>query len=106
MKNPFEKRQSSALIAGIILSSVAAGTIAYLFMTENGSDVREQLKATIKGLISELTGTPAKAPHPEHIHHETAYQNKRKPKTKKSDKEKILKHEITGHHDEHSETPD
>ena len=99
MKNPFEKKESGALVAGVILSSVAAGTISYLFMTKNGNEVREQIKIKAKALINLLMGNPAEE-HQPHIHQETAYQNKRKPKAKKSDKGKILKGEILGHHDQ------
>ena len=99
MKNPFEKKQSGALVAGVILSSLAAGTISYLFMTKNGTEVREQLKIKVKALINLLTGNPV-GKHQPHIHQETAYKNRHKPKAKKSDKEKILKGEILGHHDQ------
>ncbi len=100
MNSPFKKQDNSALIAGIILSSVAAGTIAYLFTTENGNAVRKQLKEKLTKLLDKLTGKLETDTHPGHVHHETFYQNRRKVKAPKSDREKILKHEILSHHDE------
>ena len=99
MNSPFKKQDNSALIAGIIISSVAAGTIAYLFTTENGNEVRKQLKEKLNGFFDKLMEKPETDNHPGHVHHESAYQNRRKVKAPKSDREKILKHEILGHHD-------
>ena len=48
MKNPFEKQNHTGLIAGIVISSLAAGAIAYLFLTDKGKDTRKSMKKKIK----------------------------------------------------------
>lgn len=69
MKNPFEKQNNTGLIAAILLGSVAAAAAAYLFMTEDGADVRGKAKKKLKALakdkavhmVSMKTGFPKKA---------------------------------------------
>jgi hypothetical protein len=42
MKNPFKKHDNTLLIAGIAIGAAAA-SLAYLFLTESGSVVRQQI---------------------------------------------------------------
>jgi hypothetical protein len=48
MKNPFRKENNSTLIAAIVVAGVAAGAIAFFFLTEKGQDTRKSLKKKIK----------------------------------------------------------
>jgi len=69
MKNPFEKDNNIGLIAAILLGSVAAAAAAYLFLTEDGGDVRGKAKKKLKAFakdkavkaVSMKTGFPKKA---------------------------------------------
>jgi len=68
MKNPFEKQDNSGLIAAIFIGSIAAGALAYLYLTENGDHLRGDLKKKFKekakdvaaGAISKKTGLSKK----------------------------------------------
>jgi gas vesicle protein len=48
MKNPLKKSDHTVLIAGIAIASVAAGALAYLFLSESGNETRKSLKKKIK----------------------------------------------------------
>ena len=48
MKNPFVKNDQTGLIAAIFLGSLAAGAIAYLYLTEDGEQTRGKLKKKMK----------------------------------------------------------
>jgi hypothetical protein len=48
MRNPFQKPNNTALIATISISALTAGTIAFLFLTEEGENIRGNLSRTIK----------------------------------------------------------
>lgn len=48
MKNPFKKSDHTLIIAGIAIASVAAGALAYLFLSESGEETRKNLKKKIK----------------------------------------------------------
>ncbi len=48
MKNPFERQNHTILFATIAVSTLAAGAIAFLFLTEKGGDTRKSLKKKIK----------------------------------------------------------
>jgi gas vesicle protein len=48
MKNPFKKSDHTVIIAGIAIASVAAGALAYLFLSESGEETRKSLKKKIK----------------------------------------------------------
>lgn len=50
MKNPFEKDNKTTLILGAAIVSVAAGAIAFLFLTETGSNERKDLKRKVKSM--------------------------------------------------------
>lgn len=68
MKNPFEKENNNALIAAIVIGGIAAAALAYLFLTESGEEVLDNLKHKIKetakditsGIISDKTGISKK----------------------------------------------
>ena len=53
MKNPFKKSDHTALIAGIAIASVAAGALAYLFLSESGNETRKSLKKKIKEIAKD-----------------------------------------------------
>ncbi len=44
MKNPFKKETNTTLIAAIVVAGVAAGAIAFFFLTEKGQDTRRSLQ--------------------------------------------------------------
>ena len=90
MKNPFEKNDHKVLIAGIIIGSVAAGAAAYLFLTETGTSVRGQLAGHFNRMRDAFLGNE---PEPVAEDHSTDYL-KHKTKAPKTDREKLLKHEI------------
>ena len=49
MKNPFVKKQDHTfLIASIAVGALAAGAVAYLFLTDDGVDNRKKLERSIK----------------------------------------------------------
>ncbi len=49
MKNPFAKKQDHTfLIASIAIGALAAGAVAYLFLTDDGADNRKKLERSIK----------------------------------------------------------
>ena len=43
MKNPFEKNDHRTLIAGVAIGAIAAGAVTYLFLSDTGAQLREQL---------------------------------------------------------------
>jgi len=69
MRNPFQKQNNTALVATISIGALAAGTLAYLFLTEAGEHMHDSLKRTIKehlknraaDIISKKTIIPQKA---------------------------------------------
>ncbi len=64
MKNPFEKKDHTSVIVIAAASAITAGVLAYLFLTEGGSEtiqsIRHKLKDEAKdlasGIISSKTG--------------------------------------------------
>lgn len=68
MKNPFEKQDNSAFIATVLIGSIAAGAIAYLYLTQSGSHARGGIKRKLKekaknaaaGAVSKKTGISKK----------------------------------------------
>ena len=68
MKNPFEKEDNTGLIVAAAVGALAVGVLAYLFLTEGGSDVRRSIKHRFKdeakdlaaGLASKKTGIKKK----------------------------------------------
>jgi gas vesicle protein len=57
MKNPFVKQNNTALIALGITGAAAAGAIAYLYLTESGSNTRNKLSDSVSSEIDKLTKT-------------------------------------------------
>jgi ribosome recycling factor len=53
MKNPFKKEDHTGLIVLLGLTAVAAGAVAYLFLTEQGEDTRKSLKKKIKQIAKD-----------------------------------------------------
>jgi hypothetical protein len=95
MKNPFKKNAHKVLIAGAIIGTAVAGTIAYLFLTETGTSVRKELAGHISRIADAISGrkvTAEEAPVDDYLHHE-------KPKRPKSDKATLKEHaEAIAHH--------
>ncbi|MHB8207831.1 hypothetical protein [Mucilaginibacter sp.] len=57
MKNPFVKQKNTGLIAvASVVAAAGAGTLAYLYLTESGNEVRNsishKLKDEFKNLVS------------------------------------------------------
>ncbi|MDB5144557.1 MAG: hypothetical protein JWQ66_3270 [Mucilaginibacter sp.] len=89
MKNPFEKNDHKLLIAGIVIGSAAAGAVAYLFLTETGSQVRQQLTGHFGRMRDAFLGNRSEEPQSD----SQAYL-KHKGKEPKTDREALLKGEI------------
>jgi hypothetical protein len=47
MKNPFKKQNNTALIAIGVTGAAAAGAIAYLYLTDSGSNTRNKLSDSL-----------------------------------------------------------
>jgi hypothetical protein len=64
MKNPFEKEDHSGVIVAVAAGALVAGALAWLFLTESGSEAIRSVKHKIKdeakdlasGFISNKTG--------------------------------------------------
>lgn len=54
MKNPFVRENNNGLIVAVLLGSIAAGALTYLFLTDGGADAREKLKKKAKRKAKEL----------------------------------------------------
>ncbi|UOE47912.1 hypothetical protein MTO98_26225 [Mucilaginibacter sp. SMC90] len=48
MKNPFEQKDSSALIDAIVAGAALAGGLVWLFLTESGGQALESWKTALK----------------------------------------------------------
>ena len=83
MKNPFKKSDNTLLIAGIALGA-AAVSVAYLFLTKSGADVRQLLSGYLRR-GSDTDGEQETDPQA-YLHHTT--------KAPKTDREALLKHEL------------
>ncbi len=90
MKNPFVKDRNNALIAGIIIGSVAAAAITYLFVTEKGTAVREDIADSFARLHDKIFG--GNEPEEEEDHHQDYL--KKPHKTAKTDREALLHDQI------------
>jgi gas vesicle protein len=105
MENPFNKKENTALIVGVIAGAVVAGAVAYLFLTDTGTQVRQKLSGHLERVIAAITGReteePADDPAQDYLNHP-----KKHPKT---DREKLLKHEALtdneSHDGEHGQQP-
>ena len=80
MKNPFEKNDHKVLITGIIIGSALAGAAAYLFLTDTGTTVRQELSGHINRIRDAVMGVkpvPAEDRHAaDYVHHEHLKQPK------------------------------
>lgn len=64
MKNPFEKEGHTGLIVAVAAVAAVAGSLAYLFLTESGGELRRSIKHKLKeeakdlasGVLSTKTG--------------------------------------------------
>lgn len=82
MKNPFKKKNNTLLIAGIAIGAAAA-SLAYLFLTESGTAVRQQLA----GYFGKDDADDNEEEDPQaYMHHPG--------KAPKTDREALLKHEL------------
>ena len=53
MKNPFEKDNHTTLIVAAAIVSIAAGAVAFLFLTNKGKNTRKSLKKKIKSIAKD-----------------------------------------------------
>ncbi len=53
MKNPFKKKDNTTIIATVAVASLAAGAVAYLFLTDNGTELRSRWKKKIKSIAKD-----------------------------------------------------
>lgn len=87
MKNPFKKKNNTLLIAGIAIGAAAA-SLAYLFLTESGTAVRQKLA----GYFDEDESDDEEEDPQAYMHHPG--------KAPKTDREALLKHELLHNTDE------
>ncbi len=83
MKNPFKKKSNTLLIAGIAIGAAAA-SLAYLFLTESGIAVRQQI-AGYFGKSDDADEDEEEDPQA-YLHHPA--------KAPKTDREALLKNEV------------
>ena len=55
MKNPFVKRNNTALIALGVTGAAAAGAIAYLYLTDSGNHTRDKITDNLSGSWDKLS---------------------------------------------------
>jgi hypothetical protein len=89
MKNPFEKRDNTVLVASVVVGSVAVGAATYFLLTEAGIKIRERFSNQFNSLRTRFAGGDIE----QHAHPEAAYTHKRK-KSPKTNREALLKHEV------------
>jgi hypothetical protein len=89
MKNPFKKKDNTVLIAGIAIGAAAA-SFAYLFLTESGTAVRQQL-AGYFGQEQDQSDDEEQDPQA-YMHHPG--------KAPKTDREALLKNQVLHNTDE------
>ena len=85
MKNPFERRDNTVLVASVVVGSVAVGAAAYFLLSEAGTSVRERLSNQFSRVCNLFGGTQ-EAAYPQ-----ASYVHKRK-KAPKTDRDAL--HEI------------
>ena len=54
MENPLKKEDHTGLVVLLSLGAIAAGAMAYLYLTESGTDTRETLKHRVKDKAKDL----------------------------------------------------
>ena len=62
MGNIFSRRDNRELIVPVAIGSAAAGTLAYLFLTETGSNLRHKVTGRFKSWFSKAEMPPHKTP--------------------------------------------
>jgi hypothetical protein len=55
MKNPFERKNNTALIALGVTGAAAAGAIAYLYLTDSGHSTRNKISDTLADTIDKIS---------------------------------------------------
>jgi len=68
MKNPFEKKDHSTLIAAVVIGGIVTAALTYLLLTETGDEIFAKIKLKVKdtakdlasGIISDKTGISKK----------------------------------------------
>jgi gas vesicle protein len=90
MNNPFEKKDNTALIVSVAIGSIAAGAATWLFMTERGSVVRDQISTQLDKLSALFKNKAVEEVTEEHAPQYTH----RKAKAPKTDREALHKDEI------------
>jgi hypothetical protein len=82
MGNIFSRHSHRELIVPVAIGSAAAGTLAYLFFTENGSNLRHKVTDRFRSWFSKAEEQPQETPEylkPKHVR-------------RKTDKEELLHH--------------
>ncbi|WP_214072338.1 YtxH domain-containing protein [Mucilaginibacter sp. dw_454] len=55
MKNPFERKNNTALIALGVTGAAAAGAIAYLYLTDSGHNTRNKISDSLADTIDKIS---------------------------------------------------
>lgn len=97
MKNPFEKRDNTVLIASLALGTVAVGAATYFVLSEKGASLRQK----VTDQFSRVRNLFNRADVEEHIETAPAYTRKRA-KAPKTDRE-ALQHDEILHHPDNNE---
>ena len=88
MKNIFDKRGNGVLVTSVTIGSVAAGTLAYLFLTEGGTNLRRRISDRFRNLFSKQEAQVIEVP---------GYL-KKKSRAPKTDREELLHREPIQEH--------
>jgi hypothetical protein len=57
MKNPFQKEDNSGIIIAAGIAALAAGALAYLFLTESGSKTRKSIKHRLSAEVKDMAAS-------------------------------------------------
>lgn len=93
MKNPFEKKDNTALVAGIAIGAVAAGAAAYLILTEKGSGIRKRIADEVGNLVNKFLGGAEEADEQPGYD----FRQQHTAKTPKTDRAALVKDEVLSH---------
>lgn len=100
MKNPFERNNHKLLISGIVIGTVATSAAAYLFLTENGKQVRSRLNGQLAKIRNSFSG---KQEIQANIQRDPSAYLKHKTKAPKTDRDALHKHELLHESGSHPE---
>ncbi|QKJ30326.1 hypothetical protein HQ865_11345 [Mucilaginibacter mali] len=89
MKNPFERRDNTVLIASLALGTVAVGAATYFVLSEKGAALRQRVTDQFSRVRNLFGGSTLE----EHTEPTLEYARK-KAKKPKTDREALLHHEI------------